>query len=121
MPRRGRWSAIVALSFAVPALAVLGIRGINAWRYPEPVLEVVDLDAAAAGAVTLPGVVVERVASGRLDGFHLRPTGPVRAGLVITWGGSDGGANDALAVGLAGSGHEVLACTTSAGPIKRPG
>ncbi len=109
MPRRGRWLANVALTVLAPALAVLGIRGINACRYPEPLIEMVDLDAVAGVTDTPTGVRVERIASGRLDGFHLRPAGSVLAGLVVTWGGSDGGGNDALALGLANSGHEVLA------------
>lgn len=99
-------------------LVVVGIRVVNGIRYPAD-----DLDALrdpASYALTQEGVRVERVQQGRVQGFHLRPGRPVGKGLVIIWGGSEGGPDFDRAVRIAQAGHEVLALFFFGQPNQAP-
>jgi dienelactone hydrolase len=109
-PRRlGKGLLIAAAVLGVTALGVLGVRAVNGWRYPEPAWSTASLADALATPEAHPGLTIERVTGDYLAGYHLRPQSPAYAGLVVTWGGSEGGANDPLALRLADLGHEVLA------------
>ena len=95
--------AVVAL-----ALIVLVVRGINGWRYPQPALRrenPADLSTYSGR----PGVGVTHVTGTYLNGFHLKPDRVTHRGVVVTFGGSDGGCNWDLANRLADQGYEVLA------------
>ena len=121
MARRGLWAVIVLAALAVPTLAVFGVRAINGARHPEPVLAGVSLERLAGSPTESPEVTIVRITEGALDGYHLRPTdGRTLSGLVVTWGGSDGDANDQVAFDLARGGHEVLALHFFGRPNQRP-
>src|SRR5699024_5196774 len=64
---------------------------------------------AASYPTDLPGVAVAPIADGPVRGFHLRPHEIRHRGVVLTWGGSEGGPDFEHARLLAGEGHEVLA------------
>ena len=106
-----RATKVLLIIIAVPltlALVVLGIRFVNGLRYPAPANAVDDPKDPAQYALTQPGMTVERVEGDYLSGFHLRPDTTTQQGLVVTWGGSDGGPDYDRAVRLAGQGYEVL-------------
>lgn len=88
-------------------LVVLGMRLVNGRRYPQgprPPGKDPNLHDTEQ-----PGVTVTRVADGPLHGFHLKPDAVRRRGVVVTFGGSEGGPDYDRAVALAKDGHEVLA------------
>lgn len=92
----------------VVVLAVVSVRVVNHFRYPEPEVEYPEPMDAASYPTELPGVAVESIADGPVRGFHLRPDEIRHEGVVLVWGGSEGGPDFGHAELLAQSGHEVL-------------
>ena len=84
-------------------LGVLGVRAVNALRYPEREAPEVETDAPPAG------VRVTEVREGDVNGYHIAPERPSRRGLVIVFGGSEGSPDYARAAAIAARGQEVLA------------
>jgi dienelactone hydrolase len=89
------------------ALVVVGVRLVNHWRYPE--VSGADPRDLASYDLDQEGMTVEQVTGQGLAGFHLLPDEVTRDGVVVTFGGSEGGADYARAHDLAGRGHEVYA------------
>lgn len=108
MRRLGKVLLGMVAVLVVVVLAVLAVRTVNHVRYPEPALEYPDPMDAAAYPTELPGVAVAPIADGPVRGFHLRPDDIRHEGVVLVWGGSEGGPDFAHAELLARSGHEVL-------------
>ena len=93
----------------VVVLAAVAARVVNHFRYPEPDLAYAEPMDAASYPTELPGVTVTPIADGPVRGFHLRPDENRYDGVVLTWGGSEGGPDFEHAELLARAGHEVLA------------
>lgn len=111
---RGRMRKILSMLkwplvfLVVVVLAVVAARVVNHFRYPEPAVAYPDAMNAAAYPTQLPGVEVTPIADGPVRGFHLRPDEIRHQGVVLTWGGSEGGPDFEHAELLAREGHEVL-------------
>lgn len=101
-----RWPLVFLL---VVVLAGVAARIVNHFRYPEPTLAYAEPRNAASYPTELPGVTVTPIADGPVRGFHLRPDENRYDGVVLTWGGSEGGPDFEHAELLARAGHEVLA------------
>ena len=110
--------AILGVLLAL-ALLLLAVRLVNGFRYPEPPALAVNLDPASY-PTTVPGATVERVDLDRLQGFHLSPDTPSHDGLVVIWGGSDGGPDFARAARIAGQGYHVLSLFFFGQPGQQP-
>ena len=93
----------------VVVLAAVAARVVNHFRYPEPDLAYAEPMDPASYPTELPGVTVTPIADGPVRGFHLRPDENRYDGVVLTWGGSEGGPDFEHAELLARAGHEVLA------------
>ncbi|MDO5504663.1 MAG: hypothetical protein Q4G67_15995, partial [Actinomycetia bacterium] len=104
-----RVGVVLVVVLVVVGLAVVAARVVNHYRYPEPALEYPEPRDAAAYPTALPGVAVEPIADGPVRGFHLRPDEIRHRGVVLVWGGSEGGPDFPHAELLARAGHEVLA------------
>jgi dienelactone hydrolase len=87
------------------ALVVVGVRLVNHWRYPE--VSGADPRDLASYDLDQEGMTVEQVTGQGLAGFHLLPDEVTRDGVVVTFGGSEGGADYARAHDLAGRGHAL--------------
>lgn len=94
---------------AAAAAALGGVRLANSRRFPDPLRAHPGPGDAAGYPRRLPGVTVTPVSGSRLAGFHLRPDTLSRRGVVVGYGGSEGGCDFARASALAGQGYEVLA------------
>lgn len=93
---------MVALAFAV----VVGVvRAVNTNRFP--VMESTDL-VGAEGEIKGVSSSVSPIAGDYLNGFHVVPDHRKYAGVVVTYGGSEGSAALNRAVELADAGYEVL-------------
>ena len=101
-----KWPVVFLL---VVVLAFVAARVVNHFRYPDPDLAYPDPMNAAAYPTAMPGVAVTPIADGPVRGFHLRPDDIRHRGVVLTWGGSEGGPDFDHAELLASQGHEVLA------------
>lgn len=99
----------VVLVLVVVVLAVVAARVVNHFRYPEPEVEFPEPMNAATYPTEVPGVAVEPIADGPVRGFHLRPDEIQHSGIVMVWGGSEGGPDFRRAELLASAGHEVMA------------
>lgn len=108
MRRVGKVLLWVVVFLVVVVVAVFTVRLVNQARYPEPELEYPDPGNASAYPTQVPGVRVESIADGPVRGFHLRPDEIEHRGVVLVWGGSEGGPDFAHAELLAREGHEVL-------------
>lgn len=108
---RKLWSVLKwpLVFLVVVVLAVVAARVVNHFRYPEPALRHSDPANAASYPAALPGVLVTPISDGPLRGFHLRPDEIRHKGVVLTWGGSEGGPDFEHAQLLSGEGHEVMA------------
>lgn len=91
----------------VLALVVVGVRLVNHWRFPEQ--SGADPRDLASYDLEQEGMEVEQVTGERLTGFHLVPDEVTRDGVVVTFGGSEGGPAYDRALCLARQGHEVYA------------
>lgn len=89
----------------VLALIVIGVRLVNQWRFPEE--SGTDPRGIASYDLDQEGMEVEQVTGERIAGFHLVPDEVTRDGVVVTFGGSEGGPAYEQALDLAGQGHEV--------------
>lgn len=92
---------------AVLALIVVAVRLVNGWRFggdtgPDP-------QNLASYELDQEGMTVEHITGDYLNGFHLVPDEVTSNGVVVTFGGSDGGPDYERALELAGRGHEVYA------------
>lgn len=96
---------VIFISLAI-TLVIVGIRFINAKRYAAPSGDPKDL---AAYSMTEPGMTIERINDGYLQGLHFTPATPTKKGLVVVYSGSEGGLDRGRAAMLARDGHEVLA------------
>lgn len=110
----------ILLAVAVLAVALVGVRAVNGLRYPAPPAFAGDYQDAARYPLAQPGMTVQRVTGAYLNGFHLRPDAVRHAGLVVIWGGSEGGPDYDRAVRLAGQGYEVLSLFFWGQPNQRP-
>lgn len=108
MRRIGKVLLGVGVVLVVVALGVVAARVVNHYRYPEPALEYPHPADPASYPTDVPGMTVTPIADGPVRGFHLRPDEIRHRGLVLVWGGSDGGPDFPRAELLAREGHEVL-------------
>lgn len=92
----------------VVVIAVVAARVVNHFRFPEPAVAYPEAMNASAYPTELPGIAVTPIADGPVRGFHLRPGEIRHEGVVLTWGGSEGGPDFEHAELLAREGHEVL-------------
>lgn len=92
----------------VLALVLFGVRFVNGLRHPTPDEFAGDPTDATRYPLTQPGLTVTPVQGDYLAGFHLKPEALTRAGLVVVWGGSEGGPDYDRGVRLARQGYEVL-------------
>lgn len=104
----------------VVVLAVVAARAVNQARYPEPDVAYPEPQDASSYPDALPGVAVTPIADGPVRGFHLRPDEIRHDGVVLTWGGSEGGPDFEHAELLAGEGHEVLSLFYFGQPEQEP-
>lgn len=100
---------LVVVVVVLVVVAVFAARAVNQSRYPQPDLAYPEPQEASAYPDSLPGVAVTPIADGPVRGFHLRPDDIRHDGVVLTWGGSEGGPDFGHAELLAREGHEVLA------------
>ncbi|MFC7374143.1 MULTISPECIES: alpha/beta fold hydrolase [unclassified Brachybacterium] len=106
MKRLGRFLVRAVASLVVLALLVLAVRAVNGWRFDDG--DAPDPTDLATYDLEQDGLDIEHVTGDYLAGFHLLPTdGPAAAGVVVTFGGSDGGPAYAQAVRIAQQGYEV--------------
>lgn len=98
---------LVAILAAL-ALIVVAVRLVNGWRF----------DGGGTGSdpqdlssyqLDQEGFSVEHITGDYLNGFHLVPDEVTSNGVVVTFGGSEGGPDYARALELAGRGYEVYA------------
>lgn len=108
MRRLGKLLLWLVVIVVVVALAVVAARAVNQARYPQPDVAYPDPQDATAYPAALPGVTVTPIAEGPVRGFHLRPDDIRHEGVVLTFGGSEGGPDFTHAELLAREGHEVL-------------
>lgn len=108
MRRLGTMLVWVGAGLVVVVIAVVAARVVNHYRYPEPELAYPDPMNAASYPTALPGISVEPISDGLVRGFHLRPDEIRHEGIVLAWGGSEGGPDFQHAELLAREGHEVL-------------
>ena len=108
MRRTGKALLWPGVCLVAAGLVVLAVRTVNNFRYPEPELEYPDPMNATAYPTQVPGVTVDPIAEGPVRGFHLRPDEIRLEGVVLVWGGSEGGPDFAHAELLAQAGHEVI-------------
>lgn len=120
MKRLARFLLRALIVVVALVLVVVGIRFVNGLRHPTPPEFAGDATDASRYSLTQPGMQVERVQGQYLNGFHLKPDAVRHAGLVVTWGGSDGGPDYQRAVRLAGQGYEVLSLFYWGQPNQRP-
>lgn len=90
------------------ALIVVAVRLVNGWRYPTPEQLTRDPRDASIYPLSAPGMTVERIEGDYLNGFHLHPDSVTHRGLVVVWGGSEGGPDFRRAHRIASWGYEVL-------------
>ena len=87
------------------ALVIAGLRTYNQRAYPITASAQGDggggFDGASASISPIHGEY--------LNGFHLKPERKQHRGVVVTYGGSEGSANEARATQLVNAGYEVLA------------
>ena len=81
-------------------------KDINAFKFPEYYKDVTDISLYPTD---IEGVDVTYVDEGRMQGFRFVPKGKSHKGLVICFGGSDGGPNFEKAKSLAEEGYETFA------------
>lgn len=108
MKRLGRFLLRALAVVVVLVVLVFAVRLVNGLRYPTPESLTGDLKDASRYSLSQPGMTVERLTGDYLNGFHLHPDAVTHRGLVVLWGGSDGGPDYSRAVRLAGQGYEVL-------------
>lgn len=104
----------------VVVLVVVAVRGVNQSRYPEPDVAYPQPQDASSYPAALPGVDVTPIVDGPVRGFHLRPERIRHEGVVLTWGGSEGGPDFEHAGLLAREGHEVLSLFYFGQPEQQP-
>lgn len=107
MRRVSRFLLRALTALVVLVLIVVGVRLINGWRFGgESDADPQDL---ASYELEHEGMSIEQLDGDYLSGFHLVPDEVSRDGVVVTFGGSDGGPDFERAVELAGEGYEVYA------------
>jgi len=108
MRKVGKVLVWIVVLLVVVALGVVATRAVNQARHPEPDLEYPHPADPASYPTSVPGVTVTPIADGPIRGFHLRPDEIRHRGVVMVWGGSEGGPDFRRAELLAREGHEVL-------------
>ena len=100
----GKWALGLLLAVLVFAVVVGVVRAVNVHRYPITQSSGVVGEGEVKGASSS----VSPIAGDYLNGFHVVPEQCTRAGVVVTYGGSEGSAALERAVQLADEGYEVL-------------
>lgn len=95
--------ALVA-ALVVLALVVMGLRAYNHHTYP--VLS--EGTGEGSGADESASISTARIAGEGMNGMHLTPEEKTHPGVVVLYGGSEGGRDTTRAAWLAGEGFEVL-------------
>lgn len=108
MARFERALGSFAVALASIAATIGTIRLVNQRRYPTPHGFPNDLDDPARYELEQPGMTITPVRGDYLNGFELRPDALTREGLIVIWGGSEGGPDFNRAVRLASHGYHVL-------------
>src|SRR5699024_1143079 len=107
MRRVSRFLLRALTALVVLVLIVVGVRLINGWRFGSE--SDADPQDLASYELEHEGMSIEQLDGDYLSGFHLVPDEVSRDGVVVTFGGSDGGPDFERAVELAGEGYEVYA------------
>lgn len=107
MRRLIRTLLALAAVLAVAVATVIGIRLVNDHRHPA--LAGADPADPAAYDTTIPGVRAETIDDGDLQGIRLVPQDVAHDGVVVIFGGSEGGLDWNHARLLAENGYEVWA------------
>lgn len=102
---------IILLIILIPIIAIFGVRFINEFRYPD--VDLGDSSVTLQDMSTYPleyeGVMIEEIHQGSANGFHIIPNNKTSNGVIVTFGGSEGGCNYFQAIDLAQNGYEVVA------------
>lgn len=120
MTRLGR---ILKTAVAIPvsAAAAVGVaRLVNGRRYPTPHGFPDDLGNSERYSLDQPGMKITRLHGDYLNGFDLAPSPQTREGLIVIWGGSEGGPDFNRAVRLASQGYRVLSLFYFGQPNQQP-
>lgn len=120
MRRIGKVLLWLVASLVVVIVVVVAAHVVNQSRYPEPEVAFPHPQDASTYPTELPEVEIAQVAEGPVRGFHLRPEDIRHEGVVLTWGGSEGGPDFEHAQLLAREGHEVLSLFYFGQPEQQP-
>src|SRR5699024_12379546 len=104
MRRVSRFLLRALTALVVLVLIVVGVRLINGWRFGSE--SDADPQDLASYELEHEGMSIEQLDGGYLSGCHLVRDEVSRHGVVLTFGGSDGGPAFERAVALAGGGCE---------------
>lgn len=109
----GKIVLVLIVFILLSAGVIFGLRMYNVSKYkPKEAAEenAIYLDPTNLEAYdrNVEGVKIDRINSGYLQGFHLKPDNKSRQGVVVTFGGSEGSPNYEKAVQFSKEGYEVL-------------
>ncbi|PAT07002.1 acyl-CoA thioester hydrolase [Corynebacterium hadale] len=99
--------ALVALLVVLVLLAavIVGLRAYNRHTYPFASVGSSSVVGEGDGGASLS---VAPIHGDQIEGFHITPERKAHPGVVVVYGGSEGGADRSRAEWLAGEGYEVL-------------
>lgn len=102
----GQYAVEFALIAAILVVLVLFLRDVNAHRFPF--MASGGGPAASEKSAYATGGHVRAIEGEYLNGFHFRPAEKTHDGVVVVYGGSEGGPDYGRAEWLRGEGYEVL-------------
>ncbi len=102
---------VVLIIIAVIIVAIFALRAINGIRFSSDI-EILGNYALGGDISAFPleqeGVEITIIQEGYTNGFHMLPDEKSKTGLIVTFGGSDGGSDFDRSVALAKEGYEVV-------------
>jgi len=108
--KRFKKTKIVLLIILISILTVFVIRFVNGLRYPNTVFSdsFVNIQDMTSYPLEHDNVTIIEIKQNSLNGFHLKPNGERKNGVIVTFSGSEGGSNYFQALELANEGYEVV-------------
>lgn len=109
--KKHRVIKVILLIIIIPLLIIFGVRFINGFRYPDVDLgdSSINIQDMSTYPLEYDGVMIEKINKGSLNGFHIASNNKIMNGVVVTFGGSEGGCNYFKAIDLAQKGYDVVA------------
>lgn len=98
---------ILAIIILIIVLAIFSMRFYNTKKYGWDEEKAFDWHDYSLYPDAFDGGTVEHFESGRANGFHLKPEGPIDADPIVVFGGSEGSSNFDLSQEIAEEGYEV--------------